>query len=281
MTELISSGALDKIAPALVKAQAEMPAVPMDGTNPFFKSKYATLGSVIETVKPVLERHGLAVTQFVTSEDEGRSVGVRTMLIHESGQWMSQSATVRLGFEKNAGQEAGALISYLRRYALSAVLGVYADEDIDANSLNQHTPISNNPHAVKTAPQPSQPVTKETGERPYKPETLKSRIAEIAGKMDEANDNQMQLLAAVLSEYFGNDDLRHDAQEYLFGSRSLKEVDRKVINAGLKWLNLTKDSGGAYVISEIAKKELSGVQGALLIAKGQQRMDDVLQNKSV
>ena len=269
---------INELAKALAQVQAVLQPAGFDAVNPYFKSKYASLGSVIETAK-VLAEYGLSYSQMPVSD--GWNIGVENILMHESGQWISQTLLVPMDVEsKNPVQEAGKIITYARRYGLASMLGIYSDEDNDGNDANQHTPISKPIQEVKTAPQPSTQPQKETGERPYKPETLKSRIAEIAEVMGDANDNQMQLLAAVLSEYFGNDDLRHDAQEYLFGDRSLTQVDRKVINAGLKWLNLMKDSGGAYVISDIAKKELSGVQGALLIAKGQQRMDDVLANKS-
>ena len=132
-----SSESIDKLAQALVKAQMDMPTIPMDGNNPYFKSKYATLGNVISETRPVLAKHGLAITQMVISDEEGVAMGVKTVLVHESGQWIESGAKVRLGFEKNAPQEAGAIISYLRRYALSAILNVYADEDIDANSPDQ------------------------------------------------------------------------------------------------------------------------------------------------
>lgn len=132
-----SSESLDKLAQALVKAHGEMPVIPMDGTNPYFKSKYATLGSVISKTRPILAKHGLAVMQMVVSDNEGIAVGVKTILMHESGQWIEDSAKVRLGFEKNAPQEAGAIISYIRRYALSALLNIYSDEDIDGSSKEQ------------------------------------------------------------------------------------------------------------------------------------------------
>jgi len=270
---------INELAGALARVQAQLGSAPFDAVNPFYKSKYATLGSVIDVAK-VMHSEGLSYMQPPVSD--GHYVGIDNILMHESGQWISDRIMVMLPDDsKNIVQEAGKIITYLRRYGLASMLGIYSDEDTDGNSPNQQGHISKPSQAVKTAPQPSKPVTKETGERPYKPETLKSRIAEIAEVMGEANDKQMQLLAATLGEYFGDDDLRHDAQEYLFGNRSLKEVNRKVINAGLKWLNLTRDSGGGYVIGEMAKKELSGVQGAFLMSKGQQKMDDLLASKSV
>ena len=135
---IMKSANLDKIAPALTKAQAEMPAVPMDGYNPYFKSKYATLGAVIAATKPILSKHGLSVIQQVISNDQGDAVGIRTQILHESGQFMSWDAVVKINTGNNPGQEAGKLLTYLRRYSLSAALNLYADEDIDANTPKQN-----------------------------------------------------------------------------------------------------------------------------------------------
>lgn len=262
-----SSESLDKLAQALVKAQEDMPAIPMDGLNPYFKSKYATLGNVIATTRPILAKYGLAVTQMVTSDGEGLAVGVNTVLVHESGQWIESSVKMKLGFEKNAGQEAGALISYLRRYALSAILNVYADEDVDGNQPSQNQKPQNKQE--KQSPKVSE-------ERPYSPEVLKEKLQVMTQHVNPASDKQRKFLAILLGQEIADNDIRHDAQEYLFGARSLNDVDGKMVNAALKWLSPEPDSGGAYVVSELAKKELSGVQSAFLMSKGQQKMDKVL-----
>ncbi len=129
-----SSPTITKLATALVKAQAEMPAAKFNATNPFFKSKYADLGSVIETARPVLAKHGLAILQPVVSSGNGR-IGIRTMVIHESGEFISSDVYIPVLDEKGKSlvQSAGSIISYLRRYSLSSTLGIYADEDTDAN----------------------------------------------------------------------------------------------------------------------------------------------------
>jgi hypothetical protein len=138
-----SSEKIDLLAVALVKAQGEFPSVPMDADNPYFKSKYATLGSMIQTVKPILLKNGLAIIQMVCGgvvmNTTQESVGVRTMLVHESGQYIMDSATINIdaGQGKNPAQVAGGYISYLRRYAYGAILGLYAEEDNDGNTPEQ------------------------------------------------------------------------------------------------------------------------------------------------
>jgi len=123
----------DNLATALSKAQGEMPAVKFDSKNPFLKNNYASLGAIIATSKPILAKHGLAVTQLVYNE--GDQVGVETILMHSSGEHISTRISMATEAEKgkSAAQVAGSIITYLRRYSLSSILGLYADEDGDGN----------------------------------------------------------------------------------------------------------------------------------------------------
>jgi hypothetical protein len=156
---------LDKFAPAMAAAQAKMPAVPMDGRNPYYKSRYATLGSVIETSRGILAEHGFSVIQQVISNDTGDAVGIRTMILHESGQSMSWDAVVKIPLDSNPGQAAGKLITYLRRYSLAAALNLYAEEDTDNNSPKQQA----KPQPVKEKAQRNNEILTELG---YQPMTL-------------------------------------------------------------------------------------------------------------
>jgi len=128
------SDTIGKLAEALSRAQAEMHAAKFNAVNPFLKNNYADLGSIIDTAKPTLGKYGLAVTQHPFNE--GDRVGVETVLTHASGEWISSSLSLPLADEKgkSGAQVAGSIITYLRRYTLSAVLGMYSDEDTDGNS---------------------------------------------------------------------------------------------------------------------------------------------------
>lgn len=134
---MLSSQTIGKLSSALVKAQAEMPKIKFDKVNPFLKNGYATLGAVIDATRPVLERFGLAVMQFPLSH-EGR-IGVRSILLHESGEFVED--VIMLVPESQKGlsinQAAGVTISYLRRYALVSILGLYAEEDTDGDVSDQ------------------------------------------------------------------------------------------------------------------------------------------------
>lgn len=127
------SDSIVKLAQALAKAQAEMPVVKMNASNPFLKNKYADLGAVIETSRPVLGRYGLSVSQFPVSI--GERVGVTTILMHESGEWLEDTLTFAITDSKglSLAQASGVVISYARRYSWASVLGLYADEDTDGS----------------------------------------------------------------------------------------------------------------------------------------------------
>ena len=123
-----SDGIAD-LAAALVKAHAEINGVVKSATNPFFKSKYATLDNVVDAVKPPLLKQGIVVVQGVQDAENG--VAVETMLLHSSGQWIS--STLRLPASKEDAQGYGSAITYGRRYGLMAICGVPAEDD-DGNA---------------------------------------------------------------------------------------------------------------------------------------------------
>lgn len=123
---------------ALAKAQEEFPLVKKTDSNPFFKSKYAGLPSVLEVVLPVLHKNGLYLSQSPITD--GERIGIKTKIIHaETGETLEDSFTMNL--TKNDPQGAGSAITYARRYALVSMLGLNVDEDDDGNLAS--TPRTN------------------------------------------------------------------------------------------------------------------------------------------
>lgn len=123
---------IDALAKSLVKAQKEMGGAIKDSTNPFFKSGYADLESVWEACRVPLTSNGLCVVQTTRPVDDG--VCVITSLLHESGQWMSGELIIKPN--KNDAQGMGSAITYARRYALAAMVGVYQKDD-DGNEASK------------------------------------------------------------------------------------------------------------------------------------------------
>src|SRR4051812_4127860 len=102
-----------QLAVSLVKAQGVMHAVAKDATNPHFKSKYASLDVIVETIRPILAEHDLAIMQGASSDD-GKVLTVETMLVHKSGEWMASDVVVPMA--KIDPQGAGGALTYGRRY---------------------------------------------------------------------------------------------------------------------------------------------------------------------
>ena len=128
---------MKNIATAFIKAQSEMSAPKKDNSNPFFKSKYADLNSVLEAVMKPLHNNGIAVLQPTVCID-GRNY-VKTILLHESGE-MLESFTEILYAKVNDAQGQGSGITYARRYGLQSLCGVGADDD-DGNKASQPVKI--------------------------------------------------------------------------------------------------------------------------------------------
>jgi hypothetical protein len=131
-----SSDTLIKISPALVKAINAIEGVKKGADNPFFKSKYANLESVIEAAHDALSANGLAVMQGPGPMD-GNCITLTTRLVHESGEWIETDFSLPAG--KMDPQAAGSAITYARRYSLMAMLCIPAVDDDGEASMPRST----------------------------------------------------------------------------------------------------------------------------------------------
>lgn len=127
---MTKSESIKNLAIALAKFQGEVSNPSNTATNPFFKSKYAPLETVLNTVRPILSKHGLSVVQAPSTE--GNNITIATTLIHESGEYM-EFPPLSLKMDKVTAQGAGSAITYARRYAISAILGISSEDDDDGN----------------------------------------------------------------------------------------------------------------------------------------------------
>ncbi len=121
---------MTKLYTALIKVQTELKNP--DKNREGYGYKYADLASIINDTKVILKKHDLGVSQLVRSK--GEMVGVETVLFHVSGEEIRSKIYLPITTQKNLShaQAAGSTITYLRRYCLSAILGIAADEDTDA-----------------------------------------------------------------------------------------------------------------------------------------------------
>lgn len=141
------SESLTNISQALCYVQAEIRNPIKTQTNKGVQGapKYASLESTLqEFVRPVLTKYGMAVYQSIKTDEAGR-VGVCTVLLHESGEYIESDyvfCDVNIPTNKEGaeiltrGQATGVNITYLRRYSLNAVLGINGDKDTDGEYEN-------------------------------------------------------------------------------------------------------------------------------------------------
>jgi hypothetical protein len=119
------SESIKNIAGALVDFQSSVSKVAKESNNPFFKSKYASLANILDTIQKPLSESGLAISQF---PDEN---ALTTIIIHaDSGEWMKSSYVMPVA-KQNDPQAMGSAITYARRYALGSILNLNIDDDDD------------------------------------------------------------------------------------------------------------------------------------------------------
>ena len=165
------SESIASLATAMAIAQGEIENADKNSTNPHFRSKYADLAEILNTVRPVLSKHGISVMQFPSfSEGVAR---VETVIAHKSGEWMSETCSSPV--QKADPQGVGSALTYLRRYSLAAVTGI-AQEDDDGNEASK-------PRASTQ----SKPVAQE---QPLQKATSK-QLAAIMAAFDGTTDENM------------------------------------------------------------------------------------------
>lgn len=147
---MIHSDSIANLTAALSIVQGKMSHAVKDSANPFFKSKYADLESVWDACRDLLSANGLAVMQFpgdiefIQLEKVDGNVTIltkmslTTVISHKSGEWISQEMSVPV--TKADAQGAGSAITYMRRYALAAVVGVVQADD-DGNAASSPKPV--------------------------------------------------------------------------------------------------------------------------------------------
>ena len=142
------SETIGELAKALAMVQGKIGGAKKDATNPFFKMSYATLASVWDACRELLSSNGLSVVQTFTP-DNGEIV-IDTTLLHSSGEWITGSLSITP--TRNDPQGAGSAITYGRRYALAAIVGI-SPEDDDAEGATQREPAK----TTKKAPPKKNP----------------------------------------------------------------------------------------------------------------------------
>jgi hypothetical protein len=124
---------------SLVKAQSEMTHAHFDQTNPHFKSKFASLKSVIDAVKPALNANGIFFMQISHPVDSG--VGIETVFC--KGDEKLSTGVVVVPVDRANAQGLGSSMTYAKRYSLAVACGISASEDDDGNAAAENPPPPN------------------------------------------------------------------------------------------------------------------------------------------
>jgi hypothetical protein len=145
----MQSETIGALAAALSKAQADITGALKDSSNPFFKSKYADLASCWDACRKQLAANGLSVIQTTRMADQG--LVLVTTLAHSSGAWIAGEMPVLIAVQGKSGefkeitpQAQGSGITYARRYALAAIVGL-AQVDDDAEAAQGRKPLTVDP----------------------------------------------------------------------------------------------------------------------------------------
>jgi hypothetical protein len=166
------SETITELAAALAKAQGQIEDATKDGVNPVFRSKYADLAAVRAVIREPLAVNDLAIMQFPRTRQG--AVEVETMLIHKSGEFVSE--TLEIPVAKFDAHGIGSGITYGRRYGMMSILCLAAVDD-DGNA------------AVEKAPQ-----TKKA--EPKKQEYSDKEIADLARTMKAVAEQGMDALSS-------------------------------------------------------------------------------------
>ena len=207
----LQSAEIGEIAAALSVAQAEINPAEKNATNPHLKNKYANISAIYDAVREVLPKHGLCVVQTMLPTD-GTRAHVRTTLAHKSGQWFASECVMPLDRQGGA-QGMGSAITYARRYSLSAILGVVADEDDDGNGAQG---------------------------RNNKAQIEKDRAAAKANNPSPPSDPQRKMFMSMMSKkHNGNRDAILDDLSKYFGRKiaSSNELTKAEISEMIEVLN--------------------------------------------
>jgi|APGre2960657404_1045060.scaffolds.fasta_scaffold04132_8 hypothetical protein len=125
-----TSESIKEISKAMVEFHSKVSKIAKSESNPFFKSKYASLANILDVIAKPLNESKLVILQFPTEQYR-----LTTRLLHESGEWFED--TYEMQPTKHTPQDAGSVITYQRRYAIGAILNLNIDEDDDGNKASQ------------------------------------------------------------------------------------------------------------------------------------------------
>lgn len=226
---------INELAKALSQAQGKIENATKDTSNPFFNSKYADLAGVINVAKAALSENNLSVVQVSKFEDE-RWILV-TRLTHSSGQWIEGYHPI-LSDKQNA-QGFGSGMTYARRYALAAILGI-AQEDDDGNGATD----PNKKETKKLDQKKVEPKKEAIDLKALITATSMKQLVQYASDKKVKNEQMVELLSLM------------------FGKKSSKEINNGEFSEIMQLLrSKSLDEINLFIVEKKTEKEMNDVVG--------------------
>lgn len=204
------SESISNIAKSLSQFQGEVKNPANTADNPFFKSKYAPLPDILNDIRPILSKYGLSVLQMPSGD--GVNIIITTILMHESGEYI-ESEPLILKADKPTAQGAGSAITYARRYAISAILGISSEDDDDGNQASGN----NDKKQSDTKPESNKNVSK-----------------------FELTESQIKRLWAIAKSAGASEESIHKGIKAKFNKDSVKELSKTEYDEVCKGLEAKK-----------------------------------------
>lgn len=218
------------IIKALSKAQAEFKTVGKDRENPFANNSYATLDAILKEVLPKLNANNLFITQEPLTDHDDKTVriGVMTKIFHESGEWIEYEPLFMIlekGAKMNMAQSAGSIITYAKRYAVSAIFGISTGDDNDGvqpdsrdNSKQnnyQQQPQQNNNQTQQRQQYEQQPLPPKMDELNHNINTAMNQIKKQGGDINIIRNQFLSAMGLENFEKYSKTDLLKFLEETL------------------------------------------------------------------
>lgn len=206
-----TSSETDEVYLALFAIQNTVEPVELDGYNPFTKSKYAKLPSILRELKPLLQENGLLLIQLPSVDDDNQPLLV-TRLVHvESNQWIEAEMSLT---DVGNMQKLGGALTYARRYSVAAIFNLVADEDDDGNASSQPTATKQAGHRQ------SKPVAPAKASKPAVPKVAGNGNADLHWSQVPANqtlllEKAMEMGVSGAQEFFGLLDIKVESKDGL------------------------------------------------------------------
>ncbi len=240
---------ITKLAKALLNVQKGLQPAAKDSVNPFVKNRYASLNSVMDVCREPLLSNGIWLCQYpvpaestpLENTPQAYSLGLVTKLTHaESGQWQSSLTVIPLS--KADPQSMGSAMSYARRYALSAMLGIVTEEDTDGMSGNyqQNQGAQNGRNSKNSQSQQKATSNRKSGHSDSNIENknLKAQNGFYEDGKNGANSDcqlQIPILSGVVYDSFDGQGEKGNRREVITATGNTIPYKDELIKSGFKW----------------------------------------------